>query len=183
MKTDADRLNFYKELYFKEIDKRQGLNNSISVPITLIAGSFSVLFYLATQWKPSVVHGTVAILFLVSIVLAFVCTLISVYFVVKFYSNSNAGYVTIELAKANEMEEYYKSLEKHHDGDKEKANIDFTQWLISELVTCTAAYQVANDKKSTDFFGFKKAIFYTLIWIVIATLVFCLNIIQLNSTL
>lgn len=174
MITIEQRLNFYKELFYKEVDRRKDFNNSIIVPITLLTGVFSIIFYLISAYKfLNWVFWDYC--FIVLFTLSTIFFIICAYYTIKFYSNIDSGFKTIELPRPDEIEEYRKKLWLFHD-KVDVANEAFNTWLIEQYITATVNYQTNNDLKATHFFQFKKYFFYGLIILFLSGVLFIQNI-------
>ncbi|GGD68443.1 hypothetical protein GCM10011514_35680 [Emticicia aquatilis] len=179
MITLEQRQNFYKELFYKEVDRRKDFNNSIVVPITLLTGVFSIIFYLISAYKFInwvFIDYCFIVLFSFSTIFFIICA----YYTVKFYSNIDSGFKTIELPRPDEIEEYRKELWLFHD-KADVANEAFNTWLIEQYITATVNYQTNNDLKSTHFFHFKKYFFYGLIGLFMCGIFFITNILLNKS--
>lgn len=176
MKTPAERLTFYKELYYREIDRRKDFNNAISVPIALLTGVFSILFYVISvydfsQWIFQ------DFLFLASVFISFVLFIVSGFHTIKFYANIDAGFKTIEIPGPLQIEKYRLDLLDYHK-DIEETDKKLTDWLISEYLASAENYQINNDLKARHFFKFKRYFIYGMTILIFSGFLFMLNFIR-----
>jgi hypothetical protein len=176
MRTSEQRLDFYKELFYKEVDRRKDFNNAIIIPITLLTGVFSIIFYLISAYKFSD-WGVLAYGFVVLLGVSSLIFIICAFHTIRFYSNIDAGFQTIELPRPNEIEDYRKSLLKYHKKASEFEEV-FNDWLIEQYILSTTNYQTNNDLKAVHFFQFKKYFFYGLIALFLCGILFIQNLIE-----
>ncbi|RYU95845.1 hypothetical protein [Emticicia agri] len=179
MRTSEQRLDFYKELFYKEVDRRKDFNNAIIIPITLLTGVFSIIFYLISAYKFSY-WGVLSYGFVILLAASSLIFIICAFHTIRFYSNIDAGFQTIELPRPNEIEDYRKSLLNYHKKASEVEEV-FNDWLIEQYIMSTTNYQVNNDLKANHFFQFKKYFFYGLIALFLCGILFIQNLIANRS--
>lgn len=179
MQTSEQRLDFYKELFYKEVDRRKDFNNAIIIPITLLTGVFSIIFYLISAYKFSD-WGVLNYSFVVLLGVPSVIFIICAFHTIRFYSNIDAGFQTIELPRPNEIEDYRKSLLNYHKKVSDVEEV-FNEWLIEQYILSTTNYQINNDLKTIHFFRFKKYFFYGLIALFLCGILFIQNLITNRS--
>ena len=173
MKTFDQRLSFYREIYYKEVDRRKDFNNAIIIPITLLTGVFSILFYLISAYTFNNWHWLdYGFILIFSIALGLF--IISAFYTLRFYSNIDSGFKTIELPSPDEIEQYRKQLWEHYANESEAEDI-FLDWLINEYIKTSVNYQKNNDLKALHFFQFKKYFTYGLIGLFVSGIGFVQN--------
>jgi len=140
---DKDK-ELYKGLYQRELDRRADLDAKINVPITAITVLFSLIFLLVTKTKGATCE--VLTLFYLFMSLSILFLLISLFFLVKSYTNFFPGHKYFSFPKASEIREYQLQLEEHHK-DKEKAQEALENYLVEKYVKYATDGVRINDKR------------------------------------
>ena len=79
------RFEFYKELHFKEEEKKNKINNSLSLPISIITGIIAASLYLLTNFDfKENLYNTIIFLIITLTSLTFLA--ISIFHIIKPYS-------------------------------------------------------------------------------------------------
>ncbi len=177
---------FYKSLHERELDRRDSLNNSISTPIGLISAIIGVIFFFCTNYYSNcniIVKFMFFILVLSSVI--FVCT--SIYKLIKFYNNGlSSGYEYEGLPYAKELKEYYDYLvgiNKHNkkiNSNIPDTEVEFRNYLIETFINTSGHNAFVNDKKAEYFYEVKKYIIFSIIPLLLSTILFAYNY-QLNK--
>lgn len=153
-----DIFEFYKELNKLEEEKKNNINNSLSLPIGVITGLVGVLFYFLTffDFKLSLVTS---IIFLIIILASIIFLLLSIYHLIKSYSNFHEGYDYVYLADAMELNLYHKELKNYYQVNPnliDNSDAEFKQYILDELVRNTDSNQKNNKQKSKHRFNCEK---------------------------
>jgi hypothetical protein len=145
-----NRFDFCKELYFKESDKKNEINNSLSLPIGVITGFVVAFFYLLTTFDFECnlfqtlffsLLGVASIIYLAA----------SIYHLIKAYSNFHNGYDYLYLADSLELENFYKELKKYFKDNPtltDTSEEDFENFIVDEMIKDTDTNQKNNKKKN-----------------------------------
>lgn len=164
--------NFYKEFYFKEIDRKHVLNNAVNLPIVVISAIISIYFYLFNQnldfWV-NVIGSITA--FIVLFIL-----LISMFFLFRSFTNLTKGHSYREIADMQTVLNYEKELIQNIT-EKEKINLDFEKYLKDEFAACSAHHFHINKKRTVDIARSKRLLFIAFIFTVIFSTSYLLSII------
>jgi hypothetical protein len=151
--------SFIKELYFREIERKQEFDSAPGVPIavlTVVGGVFT--FYLKSfLWIDTVL----SLLFGVLLLVAGVFAVLTVVWIIRSYIGAEYEY----LPYADELFGHYNDLQGFFD-DAKAASEDFTADLRVRMVEATTANQYNNNRRSELLFGTKRF----LAGLVVATL-------------
>jgi hypothetical protein len=182
----TERLNFYKDLYFKEVDRAYSLLNLSAVLITIITGIFTAIYFLADKIYSLTITNSIAFYGVVSMVsLSFLSLLVALYYFIRYFFDRpqhlfRAGGV-IHWYKGYDIrkwEEYYTDLKKYYDTNTE-ANSDFFESLTSQTAQLASHNTEANDRRSIYFYSTIQFCFVSLLFLLISSPAFLyLNHIQ-----
>lgn len=154
----------YKEFYFKEIERRNQLNDAVNLPILIISGITSIHVYFYSQLPKE--HLLIFILFSI---LAFLSGLYSLFYLLRSFSNFFYNHKYQELADMNLFLEFEQKL--LNSEIKDSAFEKFENHLNNELADCHKINFAVNVKRMEDIAKSKKGIF----WAIVFTLIFALT--------
>lgn len=145
-----NKFEFYKENYFKELDKRNEINNSLSLPIGLITAIVAGIFYLLTNfdYKYSL---SLTLIFSSTILISLCFLTISVYHLIKAYSDFPKAYYYSILPDTNEIDNYYQELKKFYSSNTGVTDIseqEVENYILNEMIKNTGKNQKNNKRKS-----------------------------------
>lgn len=145
------RFDFYKELYYKELERKKALNDSLTLPIGVITGVIAWLFYFYNNYynKSDLAIPTwVFIIYLLSLtaLILSVLFLILSYFEPKFkrkkyFITSAYDYYYIDFA--DKYENFYKE-----NNSKQNKTEDLEELLIEHFISCSQYNTSLNDRKT-----------------------------------
>ncbi len=142
-----DQLEFYKDLFHKENDRRHLVNNSLNIPIAIISALSAGIFYFITNYKLELkLEYNLNLLFFGLIFISIISILISAYFLIRVFVKfrSSNEYCGIPLVKV--LNKYYNELLTHYDTEEE-ANDMFKEYLLDIFVMIVDNNMGVNDKK------------------------------------
>jgi hypothetical protein len=142
-----DRYEFYKELYNNEIERKNSIESSLNIPIVIITGLISTVFYIGTTFDYSL-EKFLSISFVGLLVTSGLFTLIAVYYLIRAFNNLTSGFEYHYLPYGTDLEDYYERLKEFNDGDENKTNEDFKKYLTSKFNEQFDKNAFINDKKS-----------------------------------
>lgn len=144
-----DRFEFYKEIFYKENDKKNEINGSLAIPIgilSFIAGS--LYFFISTFDLKGVILITV--IFILGIVVSSVYLALSICHLIKSLTNFHNGYGYAYLPNADQLEKAYQDM-KSYNNEKginvEVTDSEYEEELIERMIAATAVNQKLNIKK------------------------------------
>lgn len=139
--TKFKRTDFYKELYYKELERRSSLNNEIALQSTVLIAFLSGLFFLRQSFQSSIDCFVI----LLSIVIAanVIVVMITGYFLFRsYYDFLKKGRKYEYLPTLKEIDSFYIECAKQNKADT------FEDYLINTLVTVTDSHLINNDEKT-----------------------------------
>lgn len=174
---NMERFEFYKEQHLKEEDKKNEINNSLSLPLGVISGLVVALFYIITSfdYKISLI---VNLIFLLLASIAIVFLLIATYHLIKAYTNFHNGYDYHYLPDTEELDKYYTDLDKYyneHSSIENNSSREFKDYIISCFVKTTDKNQKNNKQKSYHRYLSLKHLINSLLVIVLVLFPFGYN--------
>lgn len=163
--------DFYKELYFREIDRKHQLNNDVNVPILLLSAIVSIQTFLYAQGIKTEVFTFCVIFSAISSAFG----LYSLFYLFKSFSNSFKGHKYLEIASAKKYHEYEKTLTGIFS--EEETEINFDKYLNGQLAECTGHNFEINCERTEDLANAKKGIFFSIVFTLLLCLTFSISII------
>lgn len=166
-----NRYEFFKELYFKELDKRNEINNSLSLPIGLITAVVAGIFYLLTNFDYRY-YFIITILFSVAVIAAISFLVASIYHLIKAYTDFPKGYEYSLIADANDIEDYYKQLKEFYSVNPSSINTadhELESYVLTEIIKNTDDNQKNNKRKNKFRYNCEK-------YLIAAFILLCLSL-------
>jgi hypothetical protein len=78
--------DFYKETYYKELDKKDEINTSLAVPMSIASGMFAGLFFMSTTFCYKD-HELSSIFFIAALSLSCLLLIISIFYLSQAYND------------------------------------------------------------------------------------------------
>jgi len=159
-----DKLELYKSFYDRENQRRESLNNSVSIPVGIITGLIATLVFLITRFNYGdnlLYTWSLIILVLISIILLS----ISIAYLTKSFNNFAKGHDYIEIALLSDIENYYDELLKYHKNKIDKVDHDFQNYLCAEFIKYADNNARINDKRSFDLYKSKQFMFFSIVFL------------------
>ncbi|MCE6993113.1 hypothetical protein [Dyadobacter sp. CY323] len=138
-----NRLDFYKENYYKEVERRNSLNNEITLQGTVLIALISGVFILLTSFKNPVHCVVLFFNFFVLVELIFIVGT-GYHLFNSYYKFNKGGREFLLLPKMKEVEQYFKDCKKHPDPD------EFEDFLREKFILISDNISEHNNDKSTD---------------------------------
>lgn len=158
-----NKYNFYKEIYYHEFQRKDGIDSSIVFPVTLftlmVAGSFFLIEKIDFKnafFGLGILNHIITIL----MILFIISLITAIFYLSKTYLNMLGKYNYLPFAselqnREIELEEYYKEFyEEQEYSDKKKRNKihiskekAFTDDLVGYYVDYSTHNQEINDKR------------------------------------
>ena len=173
--TEKEKLDFYKELYFREFDDRNNLNDAISLPISIISALLAGVFYLVTSFDFSKDLSADNIFFLIPLTICVLLTYGSIYYLILSYTSFRGKYDFIGLPYAEELNKYNiklttQSMKKNNSSEEgEKA---FEEYLLKKYVEYADRNTRVNDKRRGLFLRSKRMLIFGIIAISVSFIPF-----------
>ena len=172
-----EQFDFYKEFYFKELDNRNEINSSLSLPIGLITALIAGIFYLLTNfdYKYSVAITT---LFVIQIIFSIAFLVASIYNLIKAYSDFHKGYDYAILADTADLDNYYQQLKAFYASNTalpDSSKQEFETYVLNEMIKNTGDNQKNNKKKTKFRYNCERHLINSFVAISLCLPVFCID--------
>ena len=172
--TNSDEiLNFYKELYYKESERKEQITNSLNIHIGVITGFLTIQFYLITSFNFEL-SKILSSFFIILCFTTLGLSLFSIYNLLLTYSNFLKGFTSTGLPTAKEIEKYRLELVEYHT-NLNKIDLEFKKYLIEEYIKNYDSLLQNNDRRVQFLFLSKKYSIIGLTFILVASLLFLIN--------
>lgn len=172
-----DKFDFYQDYYFRELNRRNEINSSLSIPIGLITALVGGGSYLITNFEYHV-SLWLTIPFIVTILIGMVFLVLSVYNLIKAYTNFPGRYYYILIADNEVIEKYRQDLKAYYAANPslpDASEEEFEQYLIANMVKYTGANQKNNRRKTKFSYNCEKHLIISLIVVSIGLPFFSIN--------
>lgn len=172
-----DKFDFYKEQYYQEIDRKNDISNSLSTPIGIISALVAGLFYSLTTYDFSL-GITLVIPFILLFALAIIFLSISVYHLIKAFSDFHNGFNYAYLVDTDDLDNYYNELKdfnKQENTTPDTSDNEFQEYVLSELIKSTGINQKNNKSKIFHRFLCNKHMINAFLTMCILTIPFGIN--------
>lgn len=179
-----NEFEFYKEFYFKELEVRNEINNSLTLPIGLITGLVAGISYFFTHFDFTE-SFCIQILFLIPIGLGIVFLIVSVYHLIIAYANFPKGYEYFILADTNDLDKYKQELIQYHSDNPEakgSPESGFDSYILSEMIKSAGNNQKNNKRKYKFRYDCEKFLIMSFVFICLSLPAFVINQASKSST-
>lgn len=170
-----NRFEYYKELYFKELERREHINQELNTPLSILTGLIVGIFFLATTFSYESSEAS-KILFWVILLLALLPLCASVYFLVLGFVDRKAFfqlwnvYEYKALPKTSEIRDWQLNLDRYYEnllgtnvGVAEASNEQFQTAMIDRLIEFTDHNIQRNDTKGYNIYNAKIFVIYSVL--------------------
>lgn len=172
-----DDLEFHKELYHIENERRNTVNESLSIPIAIATGLLSFLFYLVTTFDYAQ-NGCSVCAFLVLSIIGAIPLGFAVYSLTRAFSNLTSGFEYKGLPYPKDLLEHRRKLIEHYTqygAGATKGEEKYKEYLLEKFAEHTNHNTLVNDQKTRHVFNAKRAMVYSLVAMVVACFPFGYN--------
>lgn len=176
--SKINKFEFLKEWFYKEEERKNSLNNSINIQLTILTAIIAVIYYCLSKFNYEL-NNFLFWIFLILISITILFWLISIYYLLKSYNNLYRGFKYNGFPKANFINEEYEKLEPYHKKYKKKLNKSLHHLVrdnIEQILIQSVDNNVyINDKKSAYLHKSKIHLLNCILSLLISTLLFSLN--------
>lgn len=144
-------LEIYKEFYFREIDRKNELNNIINIPIIIITGIISVQFYFYSQQ----IENSLKIYLEVLSIISALSILYSIFYLLKSFGNFFKNHSYKELNEMNSIYKYERELIKEQKKIADAESL-FLEYLNEQFSDCASHNFLINKTRTEDIAKSKK---------------------------
>lgn len=167
-------LEIYKEFYFREIDRKNELNNIINIPIIIITGIISVQFYFYSQQ----IENSLKIYLEVLSIISALSILYSIFYLLKSFGNFFKNHSYKELNEMNSIYKYERELIKEQKKIADAESL-FLEYLNEQFSDCASHNFLINKTRTEDIAKSKKGIFISIICTILFSIIFLISIITM----
>lgn len=167
-------LEIYKEFYFREIDRKNELNNIINIPIIIITGIISVQFYFYSQQ----IENSLKIYLEVLSIISALSILYSIFYLLKSFGNFFKNHSYKELNEMNSIYKYERELIKEQKKTAVAERL-FLEYLNEQFSDCASHNFLINKTRTEDIAKSKKGIFISTICTILFSIIFLISIITM----
>ncbi len=172
-----DYSDFYKERYYREIERKNEITSSFSTPIGIISALVAAVSYMFTSFDFSI-SIWINIFFILLTISSIILLGIAIYNLIKALSDFHNGFQYAYLNNADKLDDYHKELKKFHAAAIATNTIpddEFEEYILSELIKSSSINQTNNDTKTYYRFICNKFMVFGFISICILTFPFGIN--------
>lgn len=166
-----DKIQLYKEFYFKELSRKIELDNAVNMPVLTITTIITLNTYFIKETTDSV---NKFIIFLS--VGVFISITISLFKLAKSFFNLGQTNVYCEL---NNMETYYKYQKELKEVNKES---EFDIYIEERFALCAGHNFEVNKSRTVDLAKGKRWLFYTIALTFLSSLVYIYSVVDKQNT-
>ena len=152
-----NELEFYKDFYFFEDERKNDLDGKVNLPILIISVIFSIHFFVFNQEIPIRFLTILGILSAANLIFI----LFSIFFLQKSYSNLSNSHWYKELSAMDKIKEYNVKLKNvKEEGSKEA----FENYLKEELSNCASENRQVNINRTKNLARCKQFLFISILF-------------------
>lgn len=168
--------DFYKELYFNEINRKEKLDDSSPTLITFFSAFIGALYFLCSTFDYTVLKEQ-TIAFLVLAFITFVLLIIAIVHFLIIYNNLDTGHRYSYFPFAKDIDDYDKELIEYYK-DEEDSNNEFNTYIRENMIKHIDYNTVVNDNRSLTLYRTKKFILYTICALFLTIVAFGINFVE-----
>ncbi|MCY0977176.1 hypothetical protein PGH12_01335 [Chryseobacterium wangxinyae] len=162
-----DTTNFYKEIHFKEIERKHTLNNSFQLPILILTTLVTVNIYIAKQNYNDCLFKILQIVLFLNLIGFILC----LFFLLKSFNNLFKNHNYKELANPNEIYDYEKELKS------EKRSSEFEPYIKKILCEISGHNFEINKERTEQLANAKNFLFLCVILSLTSCVIYIFSII------
>ncbi len=158
-KKEINTLDFYKELYFKENERKKEFDNLVNLPILIYTSIVAVNLFALEKFIKDPLDIYCANYFLkvlVSITLGSIAY--SLYYLLKSFVNFPKSYIYKEIGNPKEIFDYELNLREEQE-TLEDAELLMNNYLKDSFMDCANSNFLINQKRSEYYAKSKNGIF------------------------
>lgn len=179
-----DRNSFLLEWYYKEVERKNHLENSLNIPIAVLTALVAGIYYVIVNFNYSAENVILKWSFIGIIFSTMLFWIKSIYFAFKSYSNFRSGYDYQEFPNANFIKDAEVDCKKYYDDNKNDLEPDITvEKLVANNIeetfsSCVNNYIENNDKKTKELYKCKVKLVNCVATILVSLILFGINYIR-----
>lgn len=176
-----DRIEFIKEWFYKEDERKNSLNDSLNIPIGILTALIALTSYIFNEFNPINEKDYIKHLFYFFIFISLTFWLISVFKLLQSYNDLYKGYSYLGFPKPSFLKDDSEILKKYIDENKELLDKNITLEELEKnnlenlMIQCLETNVYNNDRKSAYLHSSKIHIINCLIFIVLSSAIYTKN--------
>ncbi len=175
------RVDFLKDWFYKEDERKNSLNDSLNIPIGILSGLIAIISYLFNEFKPLNENQLIKFFFYFLMILSLFFWLISVFKLLKSYNDFYNGYSYLGFPKPSFLKDDNEALRKYYNDYKDDLDDSISLQSLEEdnletlLTRCLETNVYNNDRKSAYLHSSKIHILNCLITILFSSAFYTVN--------
>lgn len=179
-----EKIDFLKEWYYKEDERKDCLNNSLNIPIGILTAILAGVYFIINKFNYENENVIFKYLFIVLSSLVIFFCILCIYYLLKSYNDLYKGYSYRGFPHANFLHTEEESLKLYLDQYREDLDPNITlETLVKQnvektLVDCIHINSFNNDRKSAYLHKSKIHLLTSIILLFIISAIFTVNLIN-----
>jgi hypothetical protein len=179
-----DRIDFLKEWFYKEDERKNSLNDSLNIPIGILTALIALKSYLFNEFNPVNEMNCIKYSFYFFMCISLIFWLISVFKLLQSYNDLYKGYSYLGYPGPRFLKDDREMLKKYMEENKELLDDNITLETLEKdslenlLTVCLETNVYNNDRKSAYLHSSKIHIINSLIFILISSALYTANYIS-----
>ena len=176
-----DRIEFLKEWFYKEDERKNTLNDSLNIPIGILTALIALISFVFNEFNSTNESNNVKYPFYFFIVVSLTVWFISVFKLLQSYNDLYTGYSYLGFPKPSFLKDENEILKNYLEEYRELLDENITLESLEKnsleilLTNCLETNVYNNDRKSAYLHSSKIHIINSLILILIASAFFTVN--------
>lgn len=176
-----NRFEIFKDVYYKELERKNELEESLMLPVGIITALSTGFFYLVSNFNYQC-HSWLRMIFIIFAFSALSLIITTIYQLIRAYNNFTFGYKYHYIPYSTDIEQYYSDLihyfkDKKHTEERaiKETNKIIEQFFIDEFIKKSDLNCYNNDKKQSHSYKARIFLIFALISIFILVIPFGIN--------
>lgn len=177
-KKEINTLDFYKELYFKEIDRKKEFDNLVNLPILIYTTIVAINLFVIEKYTKELLDLYCTNYFvkvLVSITLGSI--VYSLYYLLKSFVNFPKSYIYKEIGNPKEIFDYELNLREEQE-TLEDAELLMNNYLKNSFMDCANTNFLINQNRLEYYAKSKNGIFLGVISTILIIILYFIKLIN-----
>lgn len=180
-----NKIEFLKEWFYKEEERKGTLNDSLNIPIGILTGIVAVVYFVLSNYNYENGSKLLKFLFIILIIVCIFFWLRCIFYLLLSYNNFHRGYGYKAFPSADFIKKEYETLTpyyKEYKSEFEETGVTLDKLVennIEEiLVQCIDNNVFNNDKKSGYLHNSKTSIIICILSLFFSSIIFSINYIN-----
>lgn len=169
-----EAFEFYKGLFDREIQRRNDLDNALSIPVGMITILTAVISYIFPNLDFKA-HSFLSYVIIILLIIDAGSMIIAVVFLSLSYNNGLKGHKYLMYNAATSLREYELQVAAYNEENKPIERIDYEHNLIQNLNRYTDNHIKINDSRELNLHFAKSALIISLFIVLITIILFIIK--------